>query len=898
VAKQKLLLVDADPRSVRVLEVSLKKAGYSVTTAVDGKDALAKVELSTPDLVLSDTRLPKLDGYAFVRKLKEKPEWAGIPVVFLTSQKSVEDKIRGLELGVEDYLTKPIFVRELLARVNLLLARRTQENIAQNRLSIGGRTRFSGSIHDMAVVDLLQTFEVSRKSGVVHLKNGAQEAHIFFREGKVVDADQGRLRGEEAIYRALIWNEAEFEVEFTPVKNDDIIGTSTQGILMEGMRRVDEWGRLLEQLPTLVTIFEVDHTQLLERLNEIPDELNGILRLFDGKRSLMQVVDESPFEDLSTLSTVSKLFFEGLLVPQGTMEELYPQVPAAEDADADPVVPGSEHESSRPPSRSPSAPPLNVSSGEMMVVPDVREGASGAMRSAKEDESLTRPGLGVAVASTSDAPGPETDRAPSFPKTATIPGGIKIPAGFVMPGAAPAGGERTTTRPLTFPKSSPTLEAAARHEPAEGGGNGRSVSTRPRSMPPVPLPPPSSVEPGASIAFASLAEGSSTSTSPAEAALSRDAREKSEAVKLGELLPGSRHVSNPAPALEAGLGSASKLAIEGPHAPTMAPPDRPRSDRPSRRSIPAAPPASALDGADATDPFASGVAHADAPRASVPPPGVSLAGNAARASSASIPPAAGRRSVTNAPPARAPREWTRGEEKTTPLSDTVRTRRSVAPAAEPEPEVRPKSASGRRVVIAMLSAMALFIAFGIVARVAYRGVDHDLDKGETVRVDARAPAAVAPTAAPNAVPTMSPESITPVAPSAATATATATEPAATAPTAATTYPTPAPTTPPVTSPTPRPSPPTPTPPVARPGVDRGALVAQAQRALEHGERKRAIDLSKQATVNDPTDAEAWLTLGAAYDASGRGYEARASYRSCVAKGAGPRVDECKALLGQ
>jgi DNA-binding response OmpR family regulator len=111
VAKQKLLLVDADPRSVRVLEVSLKKAGYSVTTAKDGLDALSKVEVSSPDLVLSDTRLPNLDGYALVRRLKERPEWASIPVVFLTSQKSVEDKIRGLELGVEDYLTKPIFVR-------------------------------------------------------------------------------------------------------------------------------------------------------------------------------------------------------------------------------------------------------------------------------------------------------------------------------------------------------------------------------------------------------------------------------------------------------------------------------------------------------------------------------------------------------------------------------------------------------------------------------------------------------------------------------------------------------------------------------------------------------------------------------------------------------------------
>src|SRR6516165_9780356 len=173
VAKQKLLLVDADPRSVRVLEVSLKKAGDSVTTATDGLDALAKIESLTPDLVLSDTRLPKLDGYTLVRKLKERAEWSQIPIVFLTSQKSIEDKIRGLELGVEDYLTKPIFVRELIARVNLLLARRTREGIAFKHPTTtnAGRTRFSGSVADMNVVDLLQTFEVSRKSGIVHIMN-------------------------------------------------------------------------------------------------------------------------------------------------------------------------------------------------------------------------------------------------------------------------------------------------------------------------------------------------------------------------------------------------------------------------------------------------------------------------------------------------------------------------------------------------------------------------------------------------------------------------------------------------------------------------------------------------------------------------------------------------------
>lgn len=312
-AKQKLLLVDSDTRSVCVLDVSLRKAGYSVTTATDGIDALKKIETLAPDLVISDTRLLKLDGYGLVRTLKERPDTAMIPVMFLTSQKSTEDKIRCLELGVDDYLTKPIFVRELLARVHIVLARRAQESIAERPASTPSRTRFSGSTGDMAVVDLLQTFEVSRKSGVVHLRNGDAMAHIYFRDGKVVDAELGNLRGEEAIYRTLIWNEALFEVEFKSVSQDDVVGVSTQAILMEGMRHVDEWGRLFEQMPPLDTVFELEHAQLLTRLSEIPDEIDSMLRLIDGHRTLQAIIDESPFEDLSTLSALAKLYFEGLL---------------------------------------------------------------------------------------------------------------------------------------------------------------------------------------------------------------------------------------------------------------------------------------------------------------------------------------------------------------------------------------------------------------------------------------------------------------------------------------------------------------------------------------------------------------------------------------------------------
>jgi CheY-like chemotaxis protein len=312
VAKQQLLLVDSDPSSVRVLEVSLKKAGFSVTTAVDGADALQKVEHFVPDLILTDTRLPRVDGYEFVRRIKKRPEFAGTPIVFLTSQKSIEDKIRGLELGVEDYLTKPIFVRELISRVGLLLARRTQERVATTKGN--PRTHLSGDLSDMGVIDLLQSFDIGRKTGIAHLVGERHEqATIYFRDGQVVDAEHGRLVGEEAVYRTLLWTRGSFEVDFGPIDRKEAIFISTQGLLMEGMRRVDEWGRMLEQLPALSTTFQVNYEQLGDRLGEIPDELNGILKLFERHRTLMEVVDESPFEDLSTLSTVSKLYFEGLL---------------------------------------------------------------------------------------------------------------------------------------------------------------------------------------------------------------------------------------------------------------------------------------------------------------------------------------------------------------------------------------------------------------------------------------------------------------------------------------------------------------------------------------------------------------------------------------------------------
>jgi CheY-like chemotaxis protein len=333
--KQSLLLVDADVCSARILEVSLKREGYNVTAVTDGIEALEQMATSAPDLVLTDTHLPRLDGYALVRQLKDNVAWADVPVVFLSRERSVEDKVRGLELGVEDYLTKPIFVRELLTRVKILLARRDQEGIASRPSSALGRMHLSGSIEDMTVVDLVQMFEVARKSGILKLYDGRRTATIFFRDGKIVDAEAGALRGERAVFRMLAWNQARFDTAFGPVRNDDVILTSTQGVLMEGMRRADEWGRLLEQVPPLGTVCDVDRHEFLSRLSDIPDEANGILRLVDGRRSLLEIVEDAPFEDLHTLTELSHLYFDGVLVAARAAEHRQEEAPAEARPTAD-----------------------------------------------------------------------------------------------------------------------------------------------------------------------------------------------------------------------------------------------------------------------------------------------------------------------------------------------------------------------------------------------------------------------------------------------------------------------------------------------------------------------------------------------------------------------------------
>ncbi len=441
-AKQHLLLVDGDAKSLRVMEVSLKKAGFSVTTAIHGKDALEKVQISPPDLVLADTKMPEMDGFELCKALKSDERFKHIPFVFLTNQKSVEFKVRGLELGGDDYLTKPIYIKEIVTRVKMILQKAEKERIEKRETTKGG---FGGSLADMGVVDLVQTFEIGRKTGTINIQ-GDRVGAIYFKEGRVIDAELGRLKGENAFYRMLNTFEGQFEVQFTPLDRPERIEVSTQGLLMEGMRRLDEWGRMLEQLPPLETVFEIDYHQLAERLSEIPDEVNGLLRLFDGKRTLSRVVEDSDFEDLAALGIISKLYFEGLIrelgnVPQEPIQSGKPGIEEWLNASAPPAPPMPAPE---PPSTEPVADPA-AATAAVPPPPPISAVAP------------PPPSAPVQAARPAPAPAPEPKPAASAAEATPPVPPVSAPP---PPGAQPANVVVFQPRPKRAP-TAPTEEAPA-----------------------------------------------------------------------------------------------------------------------------------------------------------------------------------------------------------------------------------------------------------------------------------------------------------------------------------------------------------------------------------------------------------------------------------------------------
>jgi len=242
-ANLKILLVDDNPMILGMLRHELAELA-PVTTANNGADALAHAIEETPDLIITDYKMPGFDGKQLVDRLKGRPATAKIPVIVLASRADISEKLRPMQDAVEDFVEKPFFVKEAISRVKRVLDRLALEKLAKDA---PGETVLRGSLAQMNVIDLLQSLELGHKTCELGINNNGEHCKLFFTDGQISHAVYGDLKGDDAVYKVLAWTAGNFQIDFEASSSETTCTRSTQGLLMEGLRMLDEANRDAEE---------------------------------------------------------------------------------------------------------------------------------------------------------------------------------------------------------------------------------------------------------------------------------------------------------------------------------------------------------------------------------------------------------------------------------------------------------------------------------------------------------------------------------------------------------------------------------------------------------------------------------------------------------------------------
>lgn len=231
----KLLLVDDNPMVLAMLQHALSSLA-KVTTATDAADALLKAVDDAPDLLVCDYRMPGMDGRQLVEKLKSRPATANFSTVLMASKADITERLSPQDVA-DDYLEKPFFLKEATRRVKRTIDRIALEKMAKTAPSDGV---VRGNLSQMNVIDLMQSLEMGRKSCQLSLSNEGDKCEVFFVEGQVKHATYGSLVGDAAVFKVLRWTGGNFQLDFEGKTEKETTQLNTQGLLMEGLRLLDE----------------------------------------------------------------------------------------------------------------------------------------------------------------------------------------------------------------------------------------------------------------------------------------------------------------------------------------------------------------------------------------------------------------------------------------------------------------------------------------------------------------------------------------------------------------------------------------------------------------------------------------------------------------------------------
>lgn len=299
--KPLVLVIDPDESTRSVLEVAMARDGFEVWSSATAKLGLMLLQGRLPDAIILESDLGGEDGFSFVAQLRGEERLSQIPVLLLARADDQNVEAMADVVGVDDFIQKPAYARDVAALVRVELAKRQ-----------GGPLLFDSKL--LAPAQLLRALMSCPRSGRLLLVDG--RAEVRFRSGKVVDARFDKRGGSiDALVRALALTSGTYELVAEPVDGFAELKCGLRELVDLVMPRLQKWQRVLQRSLPLDARLTVDFGRLATGLKAMPDEVNRIVQLFDGFRSVEEVLVDSSFNETLTLEVATRLYLMGVLGP-------------------------------------------------------------------------------------------------------------------------------------------------------------------------------------------------------------------------------------------------------------------------------------------------------------------------------------------------------------------------------------------------------------------------------------------------------------------------------------------------------------------------------------------------------------------------------------------------------
>jgi hypothetical protein len=299
------LLVDSDLRGLESLVCGFQGVDWRSTACPAPETALLLVKASAADILVVVAREPYEGTLTLLSQLCSNEGTRSLPLLVM-GPASLRSSV--LDRGAIAFLPTPVFVRDVITASRILVSLGTQHADAHNR-----EPKIDGPLADFGFFSIIRVMSGLLRSGVLQVERANRRGEILFSEGEITAAQVGSLQGPSAIHHLLLWEDAKIELRLHAVARRSQFNGRFDQIMDEAERFVRDYAHAIKGIGPSSSVYQKSDATLANSTGSVPSEVTPVLRLFDGRRTLTDIIDESPFRVFDTIRILTRLVDIGVL---------------------------------------------------------------------------------------------------------------------------------------------------------------------------------------------------------------------------------------------------------------------------------------------------------------------------------------------------------------------------------------------------------------------------------------------------------------------------------------------------------------------------------------------------------------------------------------------------------